>query len=216
MQRNGAATGELASVCGRQGVGLVLISTNEVFDGTRTDGVGYGPADAAHPANPYGRSKLAGETAAAEAFAASPDLLGIVRTAWLFGTGKPDFPAKIERAARAAVGEQRPLCLVADEVGTPTYVPDLATAVVDLIAAGHAGVHHVVNAGRASRADWGRDVLRRLGLAVQTQDISLADHDRPSRPPRWGVLATTTLPGGALRSWQEAMTERIPTGILPG
>jgi dTDP-4-dehydrorhamnose reductase len=210
MLRNGEATATLARECARIGAALVVISTNEVFDGTRLDRVGYGPTEPPSPANPYGRSKLAGEVGAAEAFSADPDRLGIVRTAWLFGApGRPDFPQRIEAAARAAAAEGRPVRLVADEVGQPTFVPDLADAVARLVFAGCHGVHHVVNAGIASRAEWAGDVLRRLELHVATELISLDEHERPSRPPKWGVLEATVLPGEPMRDWRAAMDERM-------
>lgn len=208
LARNGSATRVLADACHAASTSLIVISTNEVFDGARTDGLGYRPSDAVSPANAYGRSKLAAEERAAEAFGGFAGL-GIVRTAWLFGPGKPDFPARIASAARDAVAADRALRLVTDEIGTPTYVPDLADAIVGLAQNGFDGVHHVVNSGAASRAEWGRDVLKRLAIDVPIEEISLADHVRPSRPPRWGVLEPTPLGGGPLRSWQEAMADRF-------
>jgi dTDP-4-dehydrorhamnose reductase len=192
-------------------VSLLVVSTNEVFDGDRTDGLGYRPADPVSPPNAYGRSKLAGEVGAADAFEAVPDspALGIVRTSWLVGPGKPDFLAKIVAAARAAVQEGRSLRLVTDEVGSPTYVPDLADAIARLAAADVRGIHHVVNAGRASRADWARDVLERARIEVPIEEVSVRDFSRPSTPPRWGVLEPTALPGGLLREWREAMADRF-------
>jgi len=59
MRRNGTAVGEMAQACVGHGAALVTISTNEVFDGRRTDGQPYGPIDVANPANPYGAAKLA-------------------------------------------------------------------------------------------------------------------------------------------------------------
>lgn len=212
LRRNGAATRVLAEACAAAGASMILVSTNEVFDGERTDRRGYRTTDAVNPPNAYGRSKLAGETGAAAVFSGprpGGGTLAIVRTAWLFGSGKPDFPAKIASAARQAVAEGRALRLVSDEVGTPTYVPDLADAIVRLALAGARGSHHVVNEGIASRAEWARDVLARFEIDAPIEEISLADHARPSRPPRWGVLATTPLPGGPLRSWRDAMADRI-------
>jgi dTDP-4-dehydrorhamnose reductase len=214
MRRNGEATGLLARACADAGSSMILVSTNEVFDGERGDRRGYRPEDPVNPPNAYGRSKLAGETAAAEAFAtgaagAAGGALGIVRTAWLFGPGKPDFPARIAAAARAAAAEDRALRLVTDEVGSPTYVPDLADAIVRLALGGLPGIHHVVNEGIASRAEWARDVLERLGIDVAIEEISLRDHVRPSRPPRWGVLEPSAVPGGPLRSWRDAMADRM-------
>jgi len=209
-RRNGRSTGALAQACIERGVGLLVVSTNEVFDGRRTDGRGYVPADPAAPPNPYGRSKRLGEELAMTAFEADGRPRGsgsaplwIARTAWLYGPPGNDFPDKIARAARAAEAAGQPLKLVADEIGNPTACGDLAAAIVDLV--GHpssAGIHHVVNAGHASRADWGRAVLAELGIDVATEDVPLSTWPRPSTPPAWGVLEPTPLPTiGQLRPW---------------
>lgn len=215
LRRNGEATGLLARACATRGVGLLAVSTNEVFDGARTDGRGYRPDDPVAPPNPYGASKLAGERSAAEAFErASPGAeLGILRTAWLFGPGAPDFPRKILAAADRARAAHEPLRAVADEWGTPTYVADVAEAVMELIAEDAvAGVHHVVNGGVATRADWAREVLRVARLDVPVEEVPAATWTRPSRPPRWGVLEPTPLPfGEPLRPWQAALADYAPT-----
>jgi dTDP-4-dehydrorhamnose reductase len=210
-RRNGAATGALATACAERGIGLVAISTNEVFDGRRTDGRAYGPGDPTSPPNAYGRSKLLGEDLARAAFARAEAPLWIVRTAWLFGPPGNDFPSKIARAARSAADAGRPLQLVADEVGCPTACRDLAGALVDLAAdPGTAGLHHVVNAGWASRAEWARGVLAQLGIDAETVDVPMDTWPRASEPPRWGVLEPTPLPTlGALRSWQAALADDL-------
>jgi dTDP-4-dehydrorhamnose reductase len=232
-RRNGTATGELARACAERGIGLVTISTNEVFDGRRTDGLPYRPSDRPNPPNPYGASKLAGELAAREAFGATDEAfplaalsaagagrkpgqagppLAIVRTSWLFGPPGGDFPEKILAAAHRAAAEGRPLDLVADEIGCPTYSGDLAAAIVGLLEAAAArgpsqlcGIHHAVNAGQASRAEWAREVLRLAGVDVPTREVSLDAWPRPSTPPRWGVLEPTPLPGGPLPPWRQAL-----------
>src|SRR5919198_3372692 len=103
--RNAEATGLLARYCAAEGVDLVVISTNEVFDGRRTDRQGYVPDDPPGPINAYGQSKLDGERLALEAYegiGASGPYLGIVRTAWLFGPPGNDFPSKILAAGESA------------------------------------------------------------------------------------------------------------------
>lgn len=247
MARNGEAVGVLARSCAERGVGLVLVSTNEVFDGRRTDGRGYRAEDPPNPINPYGASKLAGEVAALRAYglglpweiAAEPaepgggeagrPPLAIVRTAWLFGPPGNDFPSKIVAAARTAADDGRPLRVVADEVGSPTYTIDLARAIVALVplvglVSDVAGpgppparptpasgpIWHLVNAGRVSRADWARETLRLVGLEVPVVDISASEWARASTPPRWAVLEPGELPPGvALRSWQAALAEYL-------
>jgi dTDP-4-dehydrorhamnose reductase len=239
MRRNGAATGEMARACVAAGASLIAISTNEVFDGLRTDRVAWSPADATNPGNAYGAAKLQGERLARAAFDESgidfataamassagdwraPEApgehtgpqLAIVRTAWLFGAPGLDFPRKILAAARRAQAERTELLLVADEYGSPTYAPDLAAAIVALIEEGarpagrtFRGIHHVVNAGAASRAAWARAVLHFAGIDVPTRDVPLSTWPRPSAPPLWGVLETTPLPT-PLRSWGIALED---------
>jgi dTDP-4-dehydrorhamnose reductase len=214
IARNGEATGVLARACAQRGVDLVAISTNEVFDGRRTDGVGYGPDDAPAPANPYGASKLAGERAARNAYEGTTrGRLGVLRTAWLFGPGKPDFPTKILAAAGAAAQTGEPLRVTGDEWGCPTYTADVADAVVELLAENaFEGIHHVVNGLFATRADWARYVVGRAMLEVDVEDVPLSTWQRDSTPPRWGVLEPTPLPSGEpLRLWPDAMADYAPT-----
>lgn len=213
LRRNGTATGVLAEACAARSIDLLAISTNEVFDGRRTDGRGYAPDDPPAPANPYGVSKLEGERLAATAYErASAGSLGIVRTAWLFGTPGRDFPSRILEAADRAAAAGEPLRGVADEWGTPTYVHDLAEAIVELLAADAiAGIHHIVNGSVASRAEWARDVVRRAGAEVEVVEVPLTTWQRPSTPPRWGILTPTPLPSGEpLRGWPEAMADYAP------
>ena len=214
LRRNGVATGLLAEACAERDIDLLAISTNEVFDGRRLDGYGYEPTNAPAPGNPYGESKLDGERRAQAAFErATSASLGIARTAWLFGTPLRDFPSRILEAAGRAAENGEPLRVVGDEWGTPTYTHDCAEAVVDLLAADAiGGIHHLVNGHFATRADWARYVVARAGLEVEVVDIPMTSWERPSRPPRWGVLAPTPLPSGEpLRVWPDAMADYAPT-----
>jgi dTDP-4-dehydrorhamnose reductase len=217
MRRNGTAVGEIARACAARGTDLLMISTNEVFDGRRTDGVPYRPGDAQNPINPYGAAKAAAERLASEAFAGSAGRLAIVRTAWLFGPPGNDFPAKIAAAALRAMASGEPLRVTGDEIGTPTYTPDLAEAIVELVgtdeppAPGSVTIHHCVNAGRASRADWAREVLARLKIDVDVVDVPASTWQRASTPPLWAVLEPTPLPSGEpMRRWQDAFADALP------
>ena len=228
MARNGTATGILAEACAARGLDLIVVSTNEVFDGRRSDGRGYAATDPTNPINAYGASKLAGERAALAAYgrdgqpaAASGDggaadaagALGIVRTAWLFGPPGNDFPAKILTAAERANAASEPLPLVADEIGSPTYSVDLAEAIAELIGgAAIAGVHHLVNGGAVSRAGWARELLRQARFNVVTEDVPASTWPRESTPPAWAVLEPTPLPGNEpMRPWQTALADYLPS-----
>ncbi len=212
-RRNSAATGILAAACAARSIDLLAVSTNEVFDGSRTDGHGYRPDDDPRPGNPYGESKLEGERLAAAAYAdAAGGHLGIVRTAWLFGTAGQDFPSRILDAADAAAATGERLRAVADEWGTPTYIHDVADAIVELLAANAVpGIHHIVNGGVASRADWAHDAITRAGHPVEIVEVPSTTWQRASTPPRWGVLSPPQLPSGEpLRTWQDAMADYAP------
>lgn len=70
-------------------------------------------------------------------------------------------------------------------------------------------IHHVVNGGHASRAEWAREVLRLAKIDVDTTDVPISTWRRPSTPPLWGVIEATPLPGGQLRDWHEALAEYV-------
>jgi dTDP-4-dehydrorhamnose reductase len=135
----------------------------------------------------------------------------IVRTAWLFGPPSADFPARILAAAdRLPAGQ--PLRVVADEIGSPTYAPDLAAAIVRLLAAAPAGTYHLVNAGTTSRHDWAAAVLRGCDRPTPLVAISARDYERASTPPRWAVLdgSRAAAHGVRLRDWGAALEDYLP------
>jgi dTDP-4-dehydrorhamnose reductase len=180
---------------------LVLISTNEVFDGQAT--YPYGEFDVANPINPYARSKYAGEQAARELI----DRLYIVRVAWLFG-GPRNFVRTILRLAST----QPQLRVVHDEVGSPTHAGDVATLLPDLLESNAYGTYHLVNEGACSRYELARAVLDAAGLNhIETTPITLAEYPRPSRVPPYTPLANYvgSAMGLRLRPWQEAVTEFV-------
>lgn len=214
MRRNALAVGEIARACRSVDADLVLVSTNGVFDGRRIAQRGYREDDPTQPINPYGASKLAGEKAATEAFR-NGGRLWIVRTAWLHGPPGNDFPAKILAAAdRLPPGE--PLPVVADEIGSPTYAPDLADAIVSLASQAPAGVYHLVNAGRASRMQWAAAVLQRLRPGRPVRAIDRAAFQRTSTAPAWAVLESgrAARRGLSLRAWPAALEAYLAGGSL--
>ena len=211
-RRNGDAVRAVALATVDRGIDLIQVSTNEVFDGNRAHDRGYRVDDEPSPANPYGASKLAGEDAAAAAFGAEPPRLAIVRTGWLYGMPGDDFPEKILAAAERASLAGQPLKVVGDEYGSPTFAQDVAETISDLLGSGDmGGIHHIVNAGVASRADWASEVFRQLGLVVEIEEVPASTWERASTPPRWGVLEPTpTVSGEPMRSWQTALADYVP------
>lgn len=214
LARNGTATGILAAACAARGIRLALISTNEVFDGDRSDGRGYGEDDPVRPRNPYGESKLAGETAARIAFAPTAPDAGpwIIRIAWLYGPPGNDFPRKILAAAdRLAPGE--PLRVVDDEWGTPTATVDLAPAVLALTRQAPPDLYHLAPADPVSRLGWATEVLRQLRPDRPIAPISRTAFTRASDPPPWGVLDATraAAAGVCLPDWRATLARELAT-----
>jgi dTDP-4-dehydrorhamnose reductase len=197
---NALGTRNVAVACQDVDCPLLAISTNEVFDGKA--GQPYLEFDATNPINAYAKSKHAGE-------ALVRDLLArfyIVRTAWLFGYGGNNFVAKIVKRAK----EDGRLRVVADEVGSPTFAPDLAQAVAHLIATDAYGIYHFVNDGACSRFEFAQKILELAGLAhVPIEPIRLADLGRPSTPPPYSPLRNFcgAQIGIRLRPWPDALAE---------
>jgi dTDP-4-dehydrorhamnose reductase len=201
---NGLGTQNVALACAACDAAMVYISTNEVFDGEANEP--YREWDALNPINPYARSKAAGEWFTRHLL----NRFYIARTAWLYAPGGRNFsnPHRIVQLAE----ERGALKVVTDEVGNPTYAPDLAAAISALIQTGAYGVYHLVNAGYTSRYDFVREVLRISGRGhVPVEPITLADFERASTPPRFAPLANTAAAalGITLRPWQEAVKEYL-------
>jgi dTDP-4-dehydrorhamnose reductase len=200
---NGLGTQYVALACRQLDAPLVYVSTNEVFDGRATEP--YVEYDMAAPVNAYGRSKWAGECAVRELLSR----FYIVRVAWLFG-GERNFVRTVLRLA----AEHDSLAMVADEVGSPTYAPDVAEALAKLIRQPFYGTYHLVNEGACSRLAFAGEILRQAGRTdVELRPIKLAEYRRDSVVPPYTPLrnlAATAL-GARLRPWQEALAEYLRT-----
>ncbi|HEY8665879.1 MAG TPA: dTDP-4-dehydrorhamnose reductase [Tepidisphaeraceae bacterium] len=202
---NGDAVGTLARYCKEYGARLVHYSSDFVFDG-KSDRP-YRPDDATNPLSAYGRSKLLGEQRIGEV---NPDGWLIIRTSWLYGKGGLCFPRTILERAIAS----QPLKVVNDQRGSPTYVPDLANASIDLADHDAAGIWHLTNSGIVSWFDFAGAILEEFKLKTDLQPITSADWQkiRPSSAirPAYSALDTsafTNLTHHPLRPWGEALQE---------
>ncbi len=196
---NMGGTHNLALAGQRTGAPLLYISTNEVFDGTRTH-TPYYEWENTNPLSVYARSKAAGEAVVR----ALLQRFYIVRIAWLFAPGGNNFPAKIIENA----DKHGQLRVVSDEFGNPTYAPDLAAAIAALIATDHYGIYHLVNGGSCSRYEFACEVLRQAGRGhIPVTPVAHTEWARPSTPPLHALLANTHAAalGITLRPWQQAL-----------
>lgn len=179
-------------------VPVVLISTDFVFDGTKT--TPYEPDDAPSPVSVYGRSKLAGEIAVQNT---TPKHF-IIRTAWLYGPGGNNFPEKILAAAR----KNPSLKVVHDEIGSPTHTWDLALATRALSKTESFGTYHAVNTGFCERDTFAKAILDRAGIDTPVAPCSATEFPTKAQRPAYSVLSVEKLESVTdhrIRTWEEAL-----------
>lgn len=190
----------VARACAAQGVPLVHVSTDFVFDGAGTRP--YRIDDPPRPLSAYGRTKLAGEQRVAAACPAA----AIVRTQWLYGPRGRHFPGTI-----LALAAQRPeLKVVSDQRGSPTSTLELAPALWDVWAAGASGLFHAACEGQASWFDFAAETLRQAGVRTPIHPCSTAEFPRPAHRPAYSVLdcsRLTALRGRPLKPWRDALAD---------
>jgi dTDP-4-dehydrorhamnose reductase len=146
----------LASAAEARGLPLVTFSSDLVFDGTT--GRPYVESDPVSPETVYGFTKAEAERCVLKACERGL----VVRTAAFFGpTDAYNFVTRT--ANRLRLG--KPVRVTADELVSPTYVPDLIRITFDLLLDEAWGVWHLANVGMVSWADFGRRVAERLSLS---------------------------------------------------
>ena len=202
---NHLGPGYLARAFARHDGRFIHVSTDYVFAGDADRP--YEVHDTPDPQGVYGRTKLAGEQVVREAL---PDRSHVVRTAWLYGGPSPNFVDTMRRLER----ERETVTVVADQIGSPTWVGDLAAGVLELAAADvPAGVLHYVNAGQASWCDLARAVFELVGADPErVRPCTTEEYPVKARRPAWSVLSTAAWTQAGLtapRPWRDALTEAL-------
>ena len=172
---------------------VLYVSSDYVFDGEKR--APYVESDPTAPLQAYGRSKLAGEVATADA---NPRHF-IVRSSWLFGAGGKNFVGTMLRLGR----ERDELRVVDDQVGCPTYTGHLAKAIVRLVRTEEYGIHHLAGGGRCSWYEFAREIFDRAGVDCRVAPCTTAEYPLPARRPAWSVLGSER--GHSLPRWQEGL-----------
>lgn len=198
----------LAEAVGRYGGRMLHVSTDYVFDGIASRP--YEVDDPVNPQGAYGRTKLAGERAVLRVL---PDRGYVVRTAWVYGGPGPNFVEMMLRLER----ERDTVDVVADQIGSPTWVVDLADALIKLGTSDvPCGVLHYVNTGQASRFGLAREVFRLADADPQrVYPVDSAAFPRRARRPAWSVLSTQAWVAAGLgrpRPWPDALAAALAAG----
>jgi dTDP-4-dehydrorhamnose reductase len=188
---NGEGSANVARVAAH----VVALSTDYVFDGEATEP--YTESAEPAPRSAYGRSKLLGERAVLDA---SPEH-AVVRTAWLYGAGGPNFVDTMLRLGR----ERDEVSVVVDQVGSPTWAGHLAPVLVDLAERGAAGIFHAAGSGQCSWHELAVEAFRVAGLTTPVRETTAAEFVRPAPRPSYSVLATEREDGVRLPPWQDGV-----------
>ena len=173
--------------------------------------------DATNPLGIYAASKLAGENIA---IAASPQNFAI-RVCRLFGPSHADgagsskkpsgnFPLLMLRLAQTRDSVK----VVSDQIGAPTYTPDLARAVWQLIQKSDGGLFHLSNAGEVSFADYARAIFEIAGVNCEVVSVTSSEYGAAARRPEYSTLSNAKAHNVGvepLRNWKDALREFLET-----
>gem|GEM_PF-44740 len=218
---NAVGPGVLAAEAASHGAGIVHISTDYVFDGTASSP--YRPNDEPNPHSAYGRTKLAGEIGVRKANTRHV----IIRTAWLYGAGGPNFVFTMLRLMKT----REEIGVVADQRGVPTYAVDLASAIVSVVTTEEPtwGTYHFTNTASGFESHAGiswydfavaiQELGRREGLLDRTCGINALTTEQyptPARRPGYSVLDTAEISRAfrvTVPDWQKSLHQFITSAF---
>jgi dTDP-4-dehydrorhamnose reductase len=208
---NATGVANLVSVCRELDCPFVQISTDYVFGEANGRGVPYTENDVPSPCCVYGQSKLAGER-----FASEWDKHFIIRTCGLYGD------AALAETATNFVNVMLRLSAVRTELGvvddqycTPTYLPDLVSAIRYLMTTSNFGTYHIVNSEWTSWYGFASEIFKIVDSPVRVRPISTAEFNALAPRPAFSVLDTSKyhrLDGPSMPTWRESLLRSLSPG----
>ncbi len=203
MAVNGSGPAHLARAARRQGARLIHISTDYVFDGRKPVPQAWVEGDPTEPLSTYGRSKLAGE----QAIAREMDNFLILRTAWLYGMGGPNFLKTMLRLALA--DPQRTRRVVDDQYGSLTWTWRLARQIEALLPTDMTGIVHATAEGFSTWFAGAGHFLRAMEIPYRLEPCTTADYPTPAPRPTNSILENKRLSEAGINRmvpWEEDVT----------
>ena len=205
MRVNGGAPGAIAQACSRLDIPLVHISTDYVFDGRGR--AAWCPGDSPAPQNTYGRSKLAGEQAIAQA----GGVHAILRTAWVFSANGNNFVRTMLRLSET----REVLSIVDDQVGGPTpagYIATACLAIAEQLLANpeKTGIYHYSGMPDVSWKTFAEAIFAAAGRNVSISGIPTSAYPTPAQRPlnsRLDCTTTETIYGLQRPDWRAGLTD---------
>ncbi|MBP1677446.1 MAG: dTDP-4-dehydrorhamnose reductase [Bacteroidetes bacterium] len=201
---NRDAVQNIAQVAVANGIKVIHVSTDYVFDGTNH--LPYSENQAVCPATVYGKSKLAGE----EVLLATNPLSIVIRTAWLYSSYGNNFVKTMIKLGT----ERESLNVIFDQVGSPTYAADLADAILKIISNNNfvPGIYHYSNEGVCSWYDFAKTIHRLTKISCNVQPIETKDYPARTPRPHYSVLNKARIKqtyGIQIPHWEESLEKCI-------
>lgn len=190
---NVTGTENIAKICGKLDIPLVYISTDYVFDGTKTEP--YAPDDTTNPLNNYGLTKLQGEKAVKKYCTK----YYIARTSWLYGHYGKNFVETM-----ISLADKDELKVVDDQIGCPTWTVELANGILKLLSKPY-GTYHVCGSGSTSWYGFAQEIFKQTGLNVNLKPCKTEEFPRPAKRPQYSVMANENI----CRNWQVALHDYL-------
>lgn len=195
---NADGTENIAVACEKLRAKMLYVSTDYVYGGD-----GEAPFETDSPTNPknvYGVTKLEGEKAVMKYI----DKFFIVRTSWVFGINGSNFVKTMLRLG----DEKESLNVVCDQVGSPTYTPDLARLICDLIVTEKYGIYHVTNENFCSWAEFAAEIMKLGGKKTVINPVPSSEYPTKAERPHNSRLSKKCLDEAGIKrlpTWQDAL-----------
>jgi dTDP-4-dehydrorhamnose reductase len=204
---NATGAKNVAIACKAHTSTLLHVSTDFVFDGTKT--IPYNEVDIPNPTGVYGQTKLEGE----KAIQAILEHYYIIRTSWVYS----QFGANFMKTMLRLGSERDTLSVVNDQIGTPTHAVDLAEALVQIIITslsfgegrGEAyGIYNFSNEGQCSWYDFAKKIFEVNNIAIDLKPIPTSSYPTPAQRPKYSVLDKTKIKtafGIEILDWEQLL-----------
>lgn len=200
---NVTGTENIADACGKLGITLVYISTDYVFDGTKTEP--YKPDDRTNPINNYGMTKYEGE----EAVRSLCEKYYIARTSWLYGHHGKNFVETM-----LGLSNKPEIKVVDDQIGCPTWTVELANGILKLLSKPY-GTYHVCGSGSTSWYGFAKEIFAQYAslrgnevdaaISSKLKPCTTEEFPRPAKRPKYSVMDND----GICRNWQAALKDYL-------
>lgn len=204
---NVAGPKNLAEACAANGATMVQLSTDYVYHNRQN--TPFQENDPVSPKSVYARTKLAGDRAVLKANAGAM----VVRTSWVYSELGHNFVKTMLR-----LGTERPaLSVVFDQIGTPTYAPDLAEAILQMIEKvekgevkreNAGGIWHYSNEGVTSWYDFAKAIFEIKKMSCRVNPIETKDFPTPAQRPPFSLLnkaKVKTVFGLEIPHWRDSL-----------